>query len=97
MVTPSMRKALEENPKHKAFLESLAPIERFSDPHDVAEAVIWLCSDKASFVIWCASGQCAEAACNNDKELRPDATASLRPCFGGHGVDCRLERQRARE
>jgi NAD(P)-dependent dehydrogenase (short-subunit alcohol dehydrogenase family) len=51
MVTPSMRKALDENPRHKAFLESLAPIKRFSDPHEVAEAVIWLCSDKASFVV----------------------------------------------
>jgi NAD(P)-dependent dehydrogenase (short-subunit alcohol dehydrogenase family) len=51
MVTPSMRKALDENPKHKAFLESLAPIKRFADPREVAEAVIWLCSDKASFVV----------------------------------------------
>jgi NAD(P)-dependent dehydrogenase (short-subunit alcohol dehydrogenase family) len=51
MVTPAMRKALEENPKHRAFLESLAPIKRFSDPHEVAEAVIFLCSDKASFVV----------------------------------------------
>lgn len=51
MVTPAMRKALDENPKHRAFLESLAPIKRFSDPREVAEAVIWLCSDKASFVV----------------------------------------------
>lgn len=50
MVTPAMREALEHNPKHKAFLESLAPVKRFSDPHEVAEAVVWLCSDKASFV-----------------------------------------------
>jgi len=51
MVTPAMRKALDEHPKHKEFLESLAPIKRFADPHEVAEAVIWLCSDKASFVV----------------------------------------------
>jgi NAD(P)-dependent dehydrogenase (short-subunit alcohol dehydrogenase family) len=51
MVTPAMRKALDENPKHKAFLESLAPIKRYSDPREVAEAVIFLCSDKASFVV----------------------------------------------
>jgi NAD(P)-dependent dehydrogenase (short-subunit alcohol dehydrogenase family) len=51
MVTPAMRKALDENPKHREFLESLAPIKRFSDPREVAEAVIWLCSDKASFVV----------------------------------------------
>lgn len=50
MVTPAMRKALDENPKHREFLESLAPVKRFADPHEVAEAVIWLCSDKASFV-----------------------------------------------
>ena len=50
MVTPAMRKALEDNPKHREFLESLAPVKRFSDPHEVAEAAIWLCSDKASFV-----------------------------------------------
>jgi len=51
MVTPAMKIALEENPKHREFLESLAPIRRFSDPHEVAEAAIWLSSDKASFVI----------------------------------------------
>lgn len=50
MVTPAMELALAENPKHKAFLESLAPMKRYSDPHEVAEAAIWLCSDKASFV-----------------------------------------------
>lgn len=50
MVTPAMRKALDENPKHRAFLESLAPVKRFADPHEVAEAAIWLCSNKASFV-----------------------------------------------
>ncbi|MDE2410696.1 MAG: glucose 1-dehydrogenase [Sphingomonadales bacterium] len=50
MVTPAMQAALEHNPKHKAFLESLAPVKRYSDPREVAEAVIWLCSDKASFV-----------------------------------------------
>lgn len=50
MVTPAMQKALDDNPKHREFLESLAPMNRYSDPHEVAEAVIWLCSDKASFV-----------------------------------------------
>jgi len=51
MVTPSMEKALAENAKHREFLESLAPIKRWSDPHEVAEAIIWLCTDKASFVL----------------------------------------------
>jgi NAD(P)-dependent dehydrogenase (short-subunit alcohol dehydrogenase family) len=50
MVTPAMQKALDEHPKHREFLESLAPMKRYSDPHEVAEAAIWLCSDKASFV-----------------------------------------------
>jgi NAD(P)-dependent dehydrogenase (short-subunit alcohol dehydrogenase family) len=50
MVTPAMKTALDEHPKHREFLESLAPMKRYSDPHEVAEAAIWLCSDKASFV-----------------------------------------------
>ncbi len=50
MVTPAMEEALAKNPKHKEFLESLAPMKRYSHPKEVAEAAIWLCSDKASFV-----------------------------------------------
>ena len=59
MVTPAMRTALNENPKHREFLESLSPMKRFSDPSEVAEAAVWLCSDKASFVTGhtlCADG-----------------------------------------
>ncbi len=51
MVTPAMETALADNPKHREFLESLAPMKRYSDPHEVAEAAIWLCSDRASFVL----------------------------------------------
>ena len=50
MVTPAMQQALNDNPKHKEFLESLSPMKRYSHPREVAEAAIWLCSDKASFV-----------------------------------------------
>ncbi len=50
MRTPAMHNTVEENPKHIDFLKSLAPINRFADPSEVAEAAVWLCTDKASFV-----------------------------------------------
>lgn len=31
-------------------LESLHPMDRTGQPEEIAEAVLWLCSDKASFV-----------------------------------------------
>jgi 2,5-dichloro-2,5-cyclohexadiene-1,4-diol dehydrogenase 1 len=50
MRTPAMNQTVEEDPKHINFLKSLSPMNRFSDPAEVAEAAVWLCSDKASFV-----------------------------------------------
>jgi len=40
----------EEDPKTKQLLANLHPIARLSEPEGVAELVIWLSSDKASFV-----------------------------------------------
>ncbi|HET9590056.1 MAG TPA: SDR family oxidoreductase [Anaerolineales bacterium] len=42
--------ALEENKETEDMLISLHPIGRLGQPEEVAELVIWLCSDKASFV-----------------------------------------------
>ena len=42
--------ALEEDKKTYDFLVSLHPIGRLGKPEEVAELVIWLSSDKASFV-----------------------------------------------
>ena len=32
------------------MLENLSPMGRMATPHEMAEAAIWLCSDKSSFV-----------------------------------------------
>jgi NAD(P)-dependent dehydrogenase (short-subunit alcohol dehydrogenase family) len=37
-------------PEVKETLMSLTPIRRFAAPEEVAEAVVWLCSDEASYV-----------------------------------------------
>ena len=42
--------ALEEDPATMAMLVSLHPIGRLGRPEEVAELVVWLSSDKASFV-----------------------------------------------
>lgn len=41
---------LENNPQSNQMLISLHPIGRLGRPEEVAELVIWLCSEKASFV-----------------------------------------------
>jgi len=42
--------SLEEDPKTLEFLVSLHPIGRLGTPEEVAELVVWLSSEKASFV-----------------------------------------------
>jgi NAD(P)-dependent dehydrogenase (short-subunit alcohol dehydrogenase family) len=41
---------LEFNPGMAQAVVDMVPLGRDADPNEVAEAVIWLCSDKASFV-----------------------------------------------
>ena len=41
-------------PGKRAEMENIIPLHRIADPEDMAEAVIWLCSDAASFI----TGQC---------------------------------------
>ena len=38
------------HPEMKAMLESKHPMGRFATTEEVAEAVAWLCSDRASYV-----------------------------------------------
>jgi NAD(P)-dependent dehydrogenase (short-subunit alcohol dehydrogenase family) len=45
-----MIKTLEENPEMLNTLVALHPIGRLGTPEEVAELVIWLSSDRASFV-----------------------------------------------
>lgn len=49
-ISTPLIQALEENPEVRTSLVSLHPIGRLGRPEEVAELVIWLSSDKASFV-----------------------------------------------
>jgi NAD(P)-dependent dehydrogenase (short-subunit alcohol dehydrogenase family) len=40
----------ETNPQEKKTLPSVVPMHRLAEPEEMAEAVVWLCSDAASFV-----------------------------------------------
>lgn len=48
--TPLIAKMREENPEHRAALDAAHPIGRIAEPSEIADAVVWLCSDKSSFV-----------------------------------------------
>ena len=49
--TPLMERIYASNPDLKSEADSWQPIGRIAQPEEIAEAVIWLCSDKASFVV----------------------------------------------
>ena len=49
--TPLLDRIYASNPDMKAEADSWQPIGRPGQPEEIAEAVIWLCSDKASFVV----------------------------------------------
>ena len=49
--TPLLDRIHASNPDMKAEADSWQPIGRPGQPEEIAEAVIWLCSDKASFVV----------------------------------------------
>ena len=49
--TPLMDRIYASNPGLRAEADSWQPIGRPGQPEEIAEAVIWLCSDKASFVV----------------------------------------------
>ncbi|HES58005.1 MAG TPA: SDR family oxidoreductase [Firmicutes bacterium] len=49
-ISTPMIAGLEQDPQTKAELVSRHPIGRLGRPEEVAELVVWLCSDKSSFV-----------------------------------------------
>ena len=48
--TPGVEKYFQEQPKLAEALERSAAMNRIGEPDEVAEAVVFLCSDKASFI-----------------------------------------------
>jgi NAD(P)-dependent dehydrogenase (short-subunit alcohol dehydrogenase family) len=48
--TPLIEEALTSNPALEAQIVARHPVGRMGKPEEIAEAVVWLCSDAASFV-----------------------------------------------
>jgi NAD(P)-dependent dehydrogenase (short-subunit alcohol dehydrogenase family) len=48
--TPMLARALQREPAMEKKLRAAHPMGRFGEPSEVANAVLWLCSDQASFV-----------------------------------------------
>ncbi len=48
--TPMVENLINSNQETRAFLENLQPMGRFGQPKEISQAVVWLCSDAASFI-----------------------------------------------
>lgn len=48
--TPLIADMAEENPQWRATLDAAHPIGRIAEPSEIADVVVWLCSDRSSFV-----------------------------------------------
>lgn len=49
-LTNMVKDVMEMGEDERRVLENMAPMGRIAQPEEIAEAIIWLCSDKASFV-----------------------------------------------
>jgi len=50
MWTPALRETAEQIPDHVKTLSKMAALKRLAEPEEVAEAAVWLCTPKASYV-----------------------------------------------
>ena len=48
--TPMMGRLTDHRPHRAEKMASFEPVGRMGSPQEIAEAVVWLCSDAASFV-----------------------------------------------
>jgi NAD(P)-dependent dehydrogenase (short-subunit alcohol dehydrogenase family) len=50
MQTELMREAAQQYPQHIEELSNMAAMGRIAEPEEVARAIVWLCSDEASYI-----------------------------------------------
>ena len=50
VIETAMTQAAAQDAGFKAAMEAMTPLGRWGQPREIAEAVVWLCSPKASFV-----------------------------------------------
>lgn len=50
IATDMVRRAMEENPALAEHLQASVPLRRVGEPINVADAVVWLCSDAAAYI-----------------------------------------------
>ena len=48
--TRMLEALMEENPRMEPAMIAAVPMRRLGKPEEIAEAVVWLCSDRASYV-----------------------------------------------
>ncbi len=48
--TAMVEHAMAADPRSKEIIETMHPLGRVGEPREVADAVVWLCSDKAGFI-----------------------------------------------
>ena len=48
--TPLIGPLIDDNPRRVEKMLDRIPMRRFGKPGDIAEAIVWLCSDESSFV-----------------------------------------------
>lgn len=51
MWTPALRETAAANPDHIEMLQGYTPLRRIAEPEEVAEAAVWLCTPRASYVL----------------------------------------------
>jgi NAD(P)-dependent dehydrogenase (short-subunit alcohol dehydrogenase family) len=48
--TPQAEAELARHPEHRQVVEQRVPMGRMAEPEEIADAVVWLCSDESSYV-----------------------------------------------
>jgi len=50
VIETPMTEVISQNPEIKKTMEAMTPMKRLGQPEEIASAIVWLCSDQASFV-----------------------------------------------